>query len=96
MQATRAVANVRWWTQHYPWSAVGAVVVLSYVVTTAVLAPPAPPPPESPPARQAAARPALTASLFALARTLVMGILRDALHLQAPSAAQGPVDPSVS
>ena len=50
MQATaREVANVRWWTQHYPWSAVGAVAVLSYVVTTAVLAPPAPPPPDPTP-----------------------------------------------
>jgi hypothetical protein len=94
MQATaREVANVRWWTQHYPWSAVGAAAVLGYVVTTAVLAPPAP---EAPPTHQAAARPAWTAPLFALVRTLVLGILRDALHPQAPSAGQGPVDPSVS
>ena len=98
MQATaREVANVRWWTQHYPWSAVGAAAVFGYVVTAAVLAPPAPPPPPGlPAARQAAARPAWTASLFALVRTLVLGILRDALHPQAPSAGQATVDPSVS
>ena len=97
MQATaREAANVRWWTQHYPWSAVGAAAVLGYVVTTAVQAPPRPRRPIRPPARPAAARPAWTASLFALVRTLVMGILRDALHPQTPSAGQGPVDPSVS
>ena len=59
MQATaREVANVRWWTQHYPWSAVGAAAVRGYVVTTAVLAPPAPEhprrirPPPAPPGRR--------------------------------------------
>jgi len=97
MQATaREAANVRWWTQHYPWTAVGTAAVLGYVVTTAVLAPPAPPPADPTPARPAAARPTWTASLFALVQTLVMGILRDALHPQTPSAGQGPVDPSIS
>jgi len=34
MQATaKEVANIRWWTQHYPWYAVGAVTVLGFVAT---------------------------------------------------------------
>ena len=96
MQATATEgANVRWWTQHYPWYAVGTAAVLGYVVTSTVLAPPAPPSHPSE-ARQAAVRPTWTASLFALVRSLVLGILRDALHPQAPSARQQPVDPSVA
>jgi hypothetical protein len=98
MQATaREAAHMRWWTQHYPWSAVGTAAVLGSVVTTTVLAPPAPPPPLDPSAaRQTAARPTWTASLVALVRTLVRQILRDALSPQAPSAGQSPVDPNVS
>jgi hypothetical protein len=34
MQATaKEVANIRRWTQHYPWYAVGAVTVLGFVAT---------------------------------------------------------------
>ena len=34
MQATaKEVANIRWWTQHYPWYAVDAVTVLGFVAT---------------------------------------------------------------
>ena len=50
MQATaKEVANVSWWTQQYPWYAVGAATVLGFIATTSVLAPadhrtrPAPP-----------------------------------------------------
>jgi hypothetical protein len=98
MQATAAeVANVRWWTQHYPWYAVGTAAVLGYVVTTVVLAPSAPQPPPAPPtAPQAAARPAWTAALFAMVRETLLGMLQEAMHPHGPSTRRAPVDPSVS
>src|SRR4030095_5296643 len=50
MQVTaKEVANISWWTQQYPWYAVGAAAVLGFVAATSVLAPadhrpqPAPP-----------------------------------------------------
>jgi hypothetical protein len=98
MQASAVeVANVRWWTQHYPWYAVGTAAVLGYVITTAVLAPSAPQPQPAPPtARQATARASWTAALFAMARETLLGIIREALHPNGPSTRQAPVDPSVS
>ena len=40
MQATaKEVANISWWTQQYPWYAVGAATVLGFVAATSVLAP---------------------------------------------------------
>src|SRR5262245_31151178 len=93
MRATAMeVANVRWWTQHYPWYAVGTAAVLGYVVTAAVLAPPAPRQQPAPPARQVAARSSWTAALVAMGRETLLGILREALHPRG----QAPVDPSVS
>src|SRR2546429_9917472 len=47
--AAKEAANIRWWTQHYPWYAVGAATVLGFAATTYTLAPadhrpqPAPP-----------------------------------------------------
>jgi hypothetical protein len=98
MRATAVeVANVRWWTQHYPWYAVGTAAVLGYVVTAAVLAPSASQPrPAQPAARQAAAHPSWTAALFAMARQTLLGMLQEALHPNGPSTRQAPVDPSVS
>lgn len=98
IQATAVeVANVRWWTQHYPWYAVGTAAVLGYVVTAAVVAPSAPQPqPAQPSARQAAARPSWTTALFAMARETLLGVLREALHPNGASTRQAPVDPSVS
>jgi hypothetical protein len=82
MQATaKEVANIRWWTPHYPWYAVGAVTVLGFVATASALAPadhrmqPAPPA-----ASQAAARPSWTAPLLGMVCRMLMGILADALH----------------
>src|SRR5690242_10176945 len=40
MQATaKEAANIRWWTQHYPWYAVGAATVLGFVAAASALAP---------------------------------------------------------
>ena len=92
MQATaKEVANINWWTQQYPWYAVGAATVLGFVATTSVLAPADHRTRSAPPvASQAAARPSWTASLFETVRTMLMGIIVDALHTkgQQPSQAQ--------
>ena len=88
MQATaKEVANVRWWTQQYPWYAVGAATVLGFVTATAVLTPadhrtqPAPPA-----ASQTAARSSWTASLFGMVRSVLMGIIADALNTKSQQA----------
>ena len=90
MQATaKEVANVRWWTQQYPWYAVGAATVLGFIAATAVLpstdhhTQPAPPA-----ASQAAARPSWTASLFEMVRSTLMSIIVDALHTKGQQASQ--------
>ena len=90
MQATaKEAANVSWWTQQYPWYAVGAATVLGFVAATSVLAPadhhtqPAPAA-----ASQAAARPSWTASLFETMRSMLMGIIVDALHTKGQQSGQ--------
>jgi hypothetical protein len=82
MQATaKEVTNVRWWTQHYPWYAVGAATALGFMAATAVRAPADHRPQPAPPAAsQAAARSSWTASLFEMVRSMLMGIIADALH----------------
>jgi hypothetical protein len=82
MQATaKEAANVSWWTQQYPWYAVGAATVLGFVTATYVLAPADHRPRPAPPAAsQAAARPSWTASLFEMVRSMLMSIIVDALH----------------
>jgi hypothetical protein len=88
MQATaKEVANIRWWTQHYPWYAVGAVTVLGFVATASTLAPADHRTPPAPPAAsQAAARPSWTAPLFGMMRRVLMGIIADALHTKGQQA----------
>ena len=90
MQATaKEVANVSWWTQQYPWYAVGAATVLGFIAATSVLAPADHRPRPAPPvASQAAARPSWTASLFEMMRNMLMGIIADALHPQSQQASQ--------
>jgi hypothetical protein len=81
--AAKEAANISWWTQQYPWYAVGAATVLGFVAATSVLAPadhrqqPAPLA-----ASQAAARPSWAASLFEMVRRTLMSIIVDALHTQ--------------
>jgi ElaB/YqjD/DUF883 family membrane-anchored ribosome-binding protein len=90
MQATaKEVANISWWTQQYPWYAVGAATVLGFVAATSVLAPADHRPRPAPPAAsQAAARPSWTASLFEVMRNMLMGVIVDALHTKGQQAGQ--------
>ena len=101
MQATaKEVANISWWTQQYPWYAVGAAAVLGFVAVTSVLAPADHRPRPAPPAAsQATARPSWTASLFGMVRSILMGVIADALNTKGqPSGQAQPAqaDPSLS
>jgi len=82
MQATvKEAADVRWWTQQYPWYAVGAAAAVGFVTASQVLAPAdhrAPPAP--PPQGQSAGRPSWMSSLFALGRSTLMGALVEAMQ----------------
>ena len=79
--AAKEVANVPWWTQHYPWYAVGAAAVLGCVATAYALAPPDHHTRPAPPvASQVAARPSWKASLFELVRSTLMSVVMGALH----------------
>lgn len=101
MQTTaREAANISWWTQQYPWYAVGVATVLGFITATSVLAPTKHRPRPVPPAvNQVAARPSWTSSLFEMVRSILMGILADALHpkgQQSSPAQPTQVDASVS
>jgi hypothetical protein len=101
MQATaKEVANLSWWTQQYPWYAVGAATVLGFIAATSVLAPadhrtrPAPPA-----TSQAAARPSWIVALSEMIRSVVMGVITDALNPKSQPSRQGQAtraDPSLS
>jgi ElaB/YqjD/DUF883 family membrane-anchored ribosome-binding protein len=94
---TKEVADVRWWTQQYPWYAVGTAAVLGFVATTAVLVPSDHRTPSAPPATpRAAARPSWRASLYGIARDMLMGVILDALHAKGQPSGQTQVDASVS
>ena len=90
MQVTaKEAANIRWWTQQYPWYAVGAAAVLGFVAATSVLAPADHQSPAAPLAvSQTAARSSWTAPLFGMIRSLVMGVMADALHTKGQQAGQ--------
>ena len=90
MQATaKEAANISWWTQQYPWYAVGAATVLGFVTATYMLAPADHQPRPAPPAtNQAAARPSWTTSLFEMVRSTLMGIIVDALHTKGQQSSQ--------
>jgi ElaB/YqjD/DUF883 family membrane-anchored ribosome-binding protein len=90
MQATaKEAANISWWTQQYPWYAVGAATVLGFVAATSVLAPADHRPRPAPVATsQAAARPSWTAALFEMVRGIVMSALVDALNPKAKQSGQ--------
>jgi hypothetical protein len=86
-------ADVRWWTQQYPWYAVGAAAVLGFVTTAKVLAPSKPQPPAAPSAT--ASSPWLQ-TLFGMLGTTLISTATTALHnsINASDQAQGPVDQS--
>ena len=95
MQATaKEVANISWWTQQYPWYAVGAATALGFIAATSVLAPAADhrPRPAPPAASQAAARPSWTTSLFEIVRSTLMSIIVDALHTKGQPSGQTQAD----
>ena len=88
----REVANIHWWTQQYPWYAVGAATVLGFVVATSVLAPPNHRGQPDPPVARPLARPSWMASLFEMGRSLLMSIVLDALHPPAPQSGRTQAD----
>jgi len=94
MQATaKEVANISWWTQQYPWYAVGAATALGFLAATSVLAPADHRPRPAPPAAsQAAARPSWTTSLFEIVRSMLMSIIVDALHTKGQQSGQTQAD----
>jgi hypothetical protein len=69
-------ADVRWWTQQYPWYAVGTAAVVGFVAATQLLSPAAQP---APPA-QPVARPTLMSSLFEMVRSTLVSAIIGALH----------------
>jgi hypothetical protein len=90
MQSTaKEIANLSWWTQQYPWYAVGAASVLGFIAATSVLAPadhrtrPAPPA-----TSQAAVRPSWTAALFEMVRGILMSTITDALNPKSQQSGQ--------
>jgi len=94
MQTTaKEVANISWWTQQYPWYAVGAATALGFIAATSVLAPADRGPRPAPPAAsQAAARPSWTTSLFEIVRSTLMSIIVDALHTKGQPSGQTQAD----
>ena len=82
IQATaKEAADVRWWTQQYPWYAVGAATVVGFITATQVLAPSDHHAPPAPPAQgQSARRPSWKSSLFELVRTTLMGAITEAMR----------------
>ena len=89
MQVTaKEVANISWWTQQYPWYAVGAAAVLGFVASSVLASADHRPQPAPPAASQAAARPSWTAPLFGMVRSILMGVIADALHTKSQQAGQ--------
>jgi ElaB/YqjD/DUF883 family membrane-anchored ribosome-binding protein len=98
IQATaREAANIRWWTQQYPWYAVGAAAVLGFVAATSVLAPtdhrPQPAPPAASPTT---AHPSWKASLFEMVRSMLMSVITGALNPEGQPSGQAQADASLS
>jgi hypothetical protein len=74
-------ADVRWWTQQYPWPAVGAAAVLGFMAATQVLAPSNHrTPPAQPVPGQATMQPSIMASLLEMVRTTLMSAIIGAIH----------------
>jgi hypothetical protein len=79
--SVREAANVRWWTQQYPWYAVGAAAVAGFMTGTRVLVPPERQAAPAPPAQaQAPPGSSLTSSLFELVRSTLMSAIMEAVR----------------
>ena len=98
MQATaKAIANLSWWTQHYPWYAVGAATVLGFIAATSVRAPADQTRPAPPTTGQTAARPSWMVALFEMVRSMVMSTIIDALNPKGqPSGQAQPTEADAS
>lgn len=72
-----AAADVRWWTQQYPWYAVGAAAIVGFIGIGKVLAP-APPP--QPVVTAPAASSSWLTPLFEMLRTTIMSAIIGAVH----------------
>jgi hypothetical protein len=87
----KAAADVRWWTQQYPWYAVGAMAVIGLVTVTHVLAPAdrraraAPPEPAVRP-------PSWLSSLVMLGGRTLLDVLADALRARKQPATRVQTD----
>ncbi len=72
-----AAADVRWWTQQYPWYAVGAATIIGFIGTRKILAP-------APPPQPVVVAPAASSSwltpLFEMLRTTIMSTIIGAVH----------------
>lgn len=80
-ETLKEAADVRWWTQQYPWYAMGAAAVVGFVTATRVLGPPDHHVPPGPPTQgQAAARPTWTSSLFEMVRSALMSAIMEAVR----------------
>jgi hypothetical protein len=79
MQTTlKEAADVRWWTQQYPWYAVGAAAVAGFVTATQVLTPSDH---RAPPAQaQSAGHSSWISSLFELVRSTLMGAIMEGIR----------------
>jgi len=74
-------ADVRWWTQQYPWYAVGTAAVVGFIAATHVLAPADQHPQAAPPLQeQTAARPSLMSLLFEMVRSTLLSTIIEALR----------------
>ena len=82
MKATaQEAADVRWWTQQYPWYAVGTAAVVGFIAATQLLAPADHQvQPAAPAQAQTAARPTLMSSLFDMVRSALMTTIAEALR----------------
>jgi len=79
--SAQEAANIRWWTQQYPWYAVGAAAVVGFVAATRVLVPADHHAESAPPARaQTTAAPSFSSSLFELLRSTLMSAIVGALN----------------
>src|SRR5262249_26236644 len=92
----RATTDVRWWTQQYPWYAMGTAAVVGLVTAAHILAPAARRHPTPPPApEQAAGTPSWLASLVMLGGRTLLDVLADALRTRKQPAARAQTDADV-
>jgi hypothetical protein len=85
----QGIANVRWWTQQYPWYAVGAAAVLGFTTATQVLASTDQRTQSAPPVQsQPVAQTSWLAPLFDLIRSTLMSAIIGAIHTSGEQAGQ--------